>query len=73
MARKPHSSPLVMPNPPLPPFNKGGQGGISTHSELPLLLDKGMVDGRPTAYVCHNYVCQLPVTDPEALAAQLAE
>ena len=55
------------------PLNKGGQGVISTHSELPLLLDRGMVDGRPTAYVCRNYVCQLPVTDPEALAAQLAE
>ena len=55
------------------PFNIGGQGGISTRSELPLLLDRGMVDGKPTAYVCRNYVCQLPVTDPEALAAQLAE
>ena len=56
-----------------PPFDNGAQGGISTHSELPLLLDRGMVDGRPTAYVCRNYVCQLPVTDPEALAAQLEE
>ena len=30
-----------------------------------------MVDGQPTAYVCQNYACQLPVTDPEALAGQL--
>jgi uncharacterized protein YyaL (SSP411 family) len=30
-----------------------------------------MVDGKPTAYVCQNYACQLPVTGPEALAAQL--
>jgi uncharacterized protein YyaL (SSP411 family) len=30
-----------------------------------------MVDGKPTAYVCRNYACQLPVTDPEDLAAQL--
>ena len=38
---------------------------------LPLLEGRGMVNGRPTAYVCENYACQLPVTDAEALAAQL--
>jgi uncharacterized protein YyaL (SSP411 family) len=38
---------------------------------LPLLADRGAVEGRPTAYVCRDYVCQLPVTDPEALARQL--
>ncbi len=38
---------------------------------LPLLEGRGTVDGRPTAYVCENYACQLPVTDAEALAAQL--
>ena len=30
-----------------------------------------MVDGKPTAYVCQNYACQLPVTDEQALSAQL--
>ena len=29
------------------------------------------IDGLPTAYVCRNFVCRLPVTDPEALAGQL--
>ena len=38
---------------------------------LPLLEARGMLDGQPTAYVCQNYACQLPVTTPEALAAQL--
>ena len=42
-----------------------------TDSRLPLLQDRGMIGGRPTAYVCQNYACQLPVTDREALAAQL--
>ena len=32
--------------------------------EMPLLAERGMVDGKATAYVCQNYVCQLPVTDP---------
>ena len=40
-------------------------------SGLPLLEGRGMVDGKPTAYVCENYACQLPVTDAESLAAQL--
>ena len=42
-------------------------------SGLPLLEGRGMVDGKPTAYVCENYACQLPVTDAESLAAQLSE
>ncbi|NQW24151.1 MAG: thioredoxin domain-containing protein [SAR202 cluster bacterium] len=38
---------------------------------LPLLESRDMIDGQPTAYVCQNYACQLPVTTPEELAAQL--
>ncbi len=38
---------------------------------LPLLEARGMLDGKPTAYVCQNYACQLPVTTPEELAVQL--
>ncbi len=37
----------------------------------PLLEGRGMVNGQPTAYVCQNYVCQLPVTEPGPLLAQL--
>ena len=44
----------------------------AAEASLPLLEGRGMVNGKPTAYVCENYVCQLPVTSPEALAAQLA-
>jgi uncharacterized protein YyaL (SSP411 family) len=36
-----------------------------------LLRDRPLRDGRPTAYVCHHFVCELPVTSPEALRAQL--
>ena len=38
---------------------------------LPLLTGRALVDGRPTAYVCENYTCQLPLTSAEALAATL--
>ena len=34
---------------------------------VPLLAGRTAVDGRPTAYVCRNFVCALPVTDPAAL------
>jgi uncharacterized protein YyaL (SSP411 family) len=37
-----------------------------------LLADRPLSEGRPTAYVCRGMVCDLPVTDPDALAARLA-
>ena len=39
----------------------------------PLLADRPLVDGRPTAYVCEHFACRQPVTDAEGLAAQLDE
>ena len=41
-------------------------------SVVPLLADRLAIDGRPTAFVCRGFVCRLPVTTPEALAAELA-
>ena len=40
---------------------------------VPLLEGREKLDGRPTAYVCQSYVCQLPVTDPDELARQLVD
>jgi uncharacterized protein YyaL (SSP411 family) len=40
-------------------------------SELKLFEDKQMINNRPTAYVCENYSCKLPVTDPSLLTDQL--
>ena len=39
--------------------------------ELGLLEGKVLINGMPTAYVCQNFACQLPVTDPAALLEQL--
>ena len=47
-------------------------GGIEGTRDFPLLQDRIMVGGLPSAYVCENYTCQLPVTDPDALAEQLS-
>ena len=49
---------------------------LSTDAEaaggsIPLLADKEMIDGKVTAYVCENFVCQRPVTSVEELREQL--
>ncbi len=41
--------------------------------QSPLLAQRSVVDGQPTAYVCRNYACQQPVTTPAELARQLAQ
>jgi uncharacterized protein len=46
----------------------GGPGGSN---QPPLLAGRTTVDGKPAAYVCQNFTCQLPVTDPTELKRQL--
>jgi uncharacterized protein YyaL (SSP411 family) len=38
---------------------------------VPLLQDRGLVNGKPAAYICRNFACQTPVTEAEGLRAQL--
>jgi uncharacterized protein len=49
----------------------GAAAGSPGAAGLPLLEGRGAVDGAPAAYVCRNYVCELPVTDAQALARRL--
>jgi uncharacterized protein YyaL (SSP411 family) len=46
-------------------------GGDPARKGIALLAERTEKDGKPTAYVCHSYVCDQPVTEPSALAAQL--
>jgi hypothetical protein len=41
-------------------------------STVPLLQGRFALRGVPTAFVCRNFACRQPVTEPEALAAILA-
>ncbi|WP_405670798.1 thioredoxin domain-containing protein [Streptomyces sp. NBC_01530] len=46
--------------------------GVAESDEFPLLADRPLVDGAPTAYVCRNFTCDAPTTDPEGLRAALS-
>jgi uncharacterized protein YyaL (SSP411 family) len=38
---------------------------------IPLLNNRKMISGKPTAYVCENFACQMPVSTREELITQL--
>ncbi len=42
-------------------------------SRIELLGGREAIGGRPTGYVCHGFICRLPVTSPAALAELLAK
>jgi uncharacterized protein YyaL (SSP411 family) len=49
----------------------------SEHAErlaavLPWAAGQGPGDGRPTAFVCRDFACERPVTDPADLVERLA-
>jgi uncharacterized protein YyaL (SSP411 family) len=48
-------------------------GGPEGAQRPELLRDRGTVDGHPAAYVCENFSCQRPVTEPDELAASLRD
>jgi hypothetical protein len=41
--------------------------GVGSIAAVPLLQNRGLVDGHAAAYVCRGFVCQAPVADPQAL------
>ena len=47
-------------------------GGPEGSKRPELMVERTAVDGRPAAYVCERFACRRPVTEPDALAAELA-
>ena len=52
----------------LPP----GDRGRRVAELAPFAAGMGLVEGRPAAYVCRDFACQRPITDPGELAEALA-
>ncbi|MGW0577620.1 thioredoxin domain-containing protein, partial [Streptomyces sp. NPDC002920] len=46
--------------------------GVTGSDEFPLLADRPLSHGEPTAYVCRNFTCDAPTTDPERLRTALS-
>jgi uncharacterized protein YyaL (SSP411 family) len=46
-----------------------GEPGLA--QQVPELRSMDLVDGRSAAYVCRDFACELPIFDPETLAAKL--
>ncbi len=49
----------------------GGAGQEYLSQRIPFLKQVKMIDGKATAYICQNYACQLPTTDPQMVAKLL--
>ncbi|MGA5546428.1 thioredoxin domain-containing protein [Streptomyces pseudogriseolus] len=45
--------------------------GTEGSDEFPLLADRPLVDGAPAAYVCRDFTCDAPTTDPTRLRTAL--
>jgi uncharacterized protein len=45
--------------------------GMGTPSDHPLLAGKGLVEGKAALYICRNFACQRPLTDPQEIVENL--
>ncbi|MET8611331.1 thioredoxin domain-containing protein [Streptomyces misionensis] len=45
--------------------------GTPDSDEFPLLADRSLVSGAAAAYVCRNFICDAPTTDPDRLRSAL--
>jgi uncharacterized protein YyaL (SSP411 family) len=51
----------------------GGEGQNYLGEKIEAIRAMSMVNGKSTAYVCENFACKAPVTDPKQLAELLAQ
>jgi uncharacterized protein len=55
----------------LAPFEPSSVVAVGPATGVPLLEGKGLVDGKPAVYVCQNFACQAPETEPDNLSKAL--
>ncbi len=52
-------------------FHQSGEAGRQIEKVVPFLKEQRPVDEKATAYICENYACRAPVTDPQQFADKL--
>jgi len=52
-------------------FHPGGSEGRAIEQIVPSIRSQAPGDSRPTVYLCENFVCQKPITDPHELCRKL--
>jgi uncharacterized protein YyaL (SSP411 family) len=55
----------------LAPFEPSSVVAVGPAERVPLLRGKDLVDGKPAVYVCENFACRAPVTEPDNLSKAL--
>ena len=50
-------------------FDPNAVVAFGPSEDVPLLQGKHLVDGRPAVYVCENFACQAPITQPSDLVS----
>jgi uncharacterized protein len=55
----------------LAPFEPSSVVAVGPAEGVPLLAGKGLVGGKPAVYVCENFACKAPVTNPDNLSKAL--
>src|SRR5438034_2450815 len=53
----------------LAPFDPNAVVAFGPSEDVPLLRGKNLVDGQAAVYVCENFVCQAPITEPADLVS----
>jgi hypothetical protein len=53
----------------LEPFEPNAVVAFGPSDDVPLLEGKDFVDGRPAVYVCENFACRAPITEPADLVS----
>ena len=60
-----------LPNKAVACLDPDGTNRATIEARVPLLAQKGLVGGKPAAYVCKNLACERPVTKPKELEEKL--
>jgi hypothetical protein len=50
---------------------RGAASGDGGEAGPPLVEGRGLLEGAPTAYVCRQFACQLPTSDPSVMEQEL--